>query len=221
MAKRKVKKCGFGLSCASMMLQPGLEPGDCPNYEVCGASYEIQRDEEVRLYYRPPERAEAPPESMWMSAREIAALMLMQRGNPQRLDSFDVGQQLEQLQQGLARVRSRHDALEGQYIAPVGSAVQTYLVKRGYANYQYNKLAHPDAIFAPEKKRVYVKVIHLSRNDDPRNIEGRLGVARCRALLEAKRQLEKAQQALAEAERLLTDFPVDESEAIAISDRSS
>ena len=65
--------------------------------------------------------------------------------------------------------------LTSSYVAPPGVEAHRYRVKRPYATYQYNKLTSKQAIFPPQQEEQEVKVLHLSRDTDPRNILGRSG----------------------------------------------
>ncbi len=79
--------------------------------------------------------------------------------------------------------------------------------------YWYNKLTASRAIFKPsedalpeegaEEKRS-VKAIHLSHDNDPRNVEGRLGLERRNRLMAIHTQLQVAANALAEANAIAT-----------------
>jgi hypothetical protein len=89
------------------------------------------------------------------------------------------------------------------YIAPIGCEAHKYDVRRGTRRFWYNKLTARVAIFAPAAKEEQVKVIHLSHDDDPRNFEGRRGIERRNALLQAKTQLNTAVAALESAVELV------------------
>ncbi len=58
------------------------------------------------------------------------------------------------------------------------------------------------AIFAPAEQRRPVKVIHLSKDDDPRNQEGRRGVERRNQLNQRATQLRIAEGAMAKAQAM-------------------
>lgn len=79
-------------------------------------------------------------------------------------------------------------------------------MKRGYANYLYNKLTSTDAIFEPEEKEERVKVIHLSHDDDPRNIEACLGIERRNRLHQVRTRLDVVAESLEQAMSLLNDL---------------
>ena len=74
-----------------------------------------------------------------------------------------------------------------------------YLVKRPYGTYEYNKLTSKQAIFPPQQEENEVKVLHLSRDTDPRNILGRSGIERRNKILYLKMQIEKATEVLTKA----------------------
>ncbi len=98
------KRCAFGFSCASMMLEPGLTAEDCPNQDTCGTLTELTPQEEVELIrVRQVERerreeAEREWQEEWeqieerfrVTQRQAAAMMLMSRGCPQSIDSLGV-----------------------------------------------------------------------------------------------------------------------------------
>jgi hypothetical protein len=72
--------------------------------------------------------------------------------------------------------------------------------------YSHNKLASPDVIFAPSTEPNPVKVIHLSHNDDPRNLEGRHGIERRNRLHQAETKLQQAVALLSDAIALLSEL---------------
>ena len=183
------KKCGFGFSCASMMMQPTLEPKDCPNWQTCGRVQEYSADEEIALQ-RVMEVEGDRVTCEWMVTRHRAAIaMLQQRGQHQKLlllaeysvHNFD-----------RTKIVSGFSQREG-YIAPDGIEAHRYNVKRPgriyrgedrrwYQNrrvYWYNKLTASNSIFLAavpdEEEDDSVRVIHTSHDDDPRNVESRLG----------------------------------------------
>lgn len=57
----------------------------------------------------------------------------------------------------------------------------------------------PSAMFAPAQEEHNVRMIHLSRDDDPRNHEARKGITRMHRLIAIREQLQTAQLAVAEA----------------------
>ena len=91
------------------------------------------------------------------------------------------------------------EQLTSSYVAPPGVEAHRYLVKRPYATYQYNKLTSKKAIFPPQQEEQEVKVLHLSRDTDPRNILGRSGIERRNRILMLKTQIEKATELLTTA----------------------
>jgi hypothetical protein len=207
------KKCGFGFSCAAMMLQPGLEPKDCPNYRTCGSASELTPEEEVELIrVREVQRQEA--EQQWERIQErirvsrhgAAVTMLTERGCSQSLENLGVIDSIEALAVRLQELRSRTEQLtQGCYIAPDNCEAHRYNVKRPSGTYWYNKLTSREAIFEPEEKEEKVKVIHLSHDDDPRNVEGRLGIERRNRLHQLQTQLQIAEGALEQASALLNE----------------
>jgi hypothetical protein len=207
-------KCGFGFNCAAMQLQPGLEPLDCPNYRTCGLVLQYTPEEEVELIrVREIERQEAYQrserirETIWMSRRSAAVTMLQQRGCPQPLENFSITEILTTLEQQLQTLSTRAaDFTTDCYIAPDHCEAHRYNVKRPSGTYTYNKLRTKEAIFEPSTEPNPVKVIHLSHDDDPRNLEGRRGIERRNRLHQAETQLQQAIVALGEAFALLSEL---------------
>ncbi|NJL40566.1 MAG: hypothetical protein HC899_30340, partial [Leptolyngbyaceae cyanobacterium SM1_4_3] len=120
------KKCGFGFSCAAMMLQPGLEPEDCPNYRTCGSASELTPEEEVELI-RVREVQQQEAQEQWERIQErirvsrhwAAVTMLMERGCPQSLENFGVTDSMALIETQLQELRSQAERFaEGCYIAP-------------------------------------------------------------------------------------------------------
>lgn len=212
------KRCGFGFSCSSMMLQPGLEPQDCPNFKTCGSVSDLTPEEEVELTLARQQEWERVYERIRISRQQAAVMMLRARGCPQSSESLGITDLLAQLEGQLEQVRSLvREVEQAGYVAPEGVEVHAYNVKRPRrvrtdagtevqpAVYWYNKLTAKEAIFAPEERQGGVKVIHLSHDDDPRNLEARDGVGRRNQLLQVKTQLKMAQAALEAAARLVTE----------------
>lgn len=229
------KKCGFGFSCAAMMMQPGLDAQYCPNAEVCGLITELSEDEQVELLRVTEAQAEQlrqgrdrewseqlryareMAERRRVTAFEAATMMLRQRGAPQSLEDFEIPAALDTLMEDLQSLTATLATYEDLYIAPDNCEVHEYATKRPYGKYWYNKLLAQTAIFAPAVEEDNVRVIHLSHYEDPRNIEGRRGIERCNRLHQIKTQLQAAQQALdaaiAIAQAPLPEFLVDVDEA--------
>lgn len=196
-----------------MMLQPGLEPKDCPNYQTCGSASELTPDEEVELIrVREVQRQEA--EAQWqriqecirVSRQRAALMMLMERGCPQSLEHFGVMDSLTAIEAQIQALRSHLEQFtQGCYIAPDACEAHRYNVKRPSGVYWYNKLTSRQALFEPEEREEKVKVIHLSHDDDPRNVEGRLGIKRRNRLHQLQTQLRVAEEALEQATSLLNE----------------
>lgn len=212
------KKCGFGFSCAAMMMQPGLEPTDCPNYKTCGSASQLTPEEEVELIrVREVQRQEA--EARWqehlqqweqvqerirVSRRSAAIAMLMQRGYPQTLNNFGITDLIGLTETRLQQLRSQLEQFATDcYIAPDSCEAHYYNVKRPHGTYGYNKLTSKEAIFEPEEKPEKVKVLHLSHDDDPRNTEGRRGIERRNRLHQVQSKFHVATKILEEAIFLL------------------
>lgn len=204
------KVCGFGFDCGSMLLQPGLEPGECPNYTTCGRATRLTPDEEIELIrVRQVRQAETEQQrqqaqqeftqrqEIWRTTRrEIAQEMLMQRGCSQTPQQYIPDETFTRLIDAIAQLQANLTAFEESYIPPEGTIAHHYWVHRGYGSYRYNKLMAPSAIFAPAQEEQSVRMLHLSRDDDPRNLEGRKGITRMHRLIEIREQLQSAQSAL-------------------------
>lgn len=208
------KKCGLSFSCALMLQQPGLEPEDCPNYRTCGSATELTPEEHLELIRVREQEAQEfqrswaeRQERLRVSRHQAAVMMLRMRGCPQTLESLGVTEPLDALSSGLEKLRSRLSAFEreDQYIAPEGCEAHRYNVKRGRKVFWYNKLTADTACFEPVERSERVRVIHLSHDDDPRNLAGRLGVDRRNQLTQVRTQLQIAAAAISQALALLDD----------------
>lgn len=193
------KKCGFGFSCGAMMQQPGLEAKDCPNLDVCGAVFEYSADELIELVTVREHREER----IRINRREAAIMMLMSRGNPQSIEDFDIPVLIAEIEESLALVKEQLTQFQNAYIAPESVEAHEYSVKRPSGIYPYNKLSAQHRIFEPAERSQKVKVLHLSHNDDPRNLEGRLGIERRNKLTQSRTRLREIKERLAEIEGFL------------------
>jgi hypothetical protein len=194
-----LKKCGLSFNCAALLQQPELKPWSCPNYHSCRTATDRPDDESFELTIA--------PHPIPVTAIEAATLMLRMRGNtqsPESLglwESFDhLDQLLEDLQQQLQQIEQQAD-----YIAPEGCEVHRYNVKRPTGIYEYHKLASPQAMFAPSWEENSVKVIHLSREGDPRVRSARTGIRRRNQLLKTRTLLNNAKALLEAATELLLE----------------
>ena len=138
------------------------------------------------------------------------------------LEDFELPAQQSAIVQSLSELQDNLALLTENYIAHLEVNAHRYNVKRPgriYHNeegqlcqerriYWYNKLTASQPIFEPsedapleegvEEKRP-VRAIHLSHDNDPRNMEGRLGLERRNRLMAIHTQLQIAADALAEA----------------------
>ena len=131
-------------------------------------------------------------------------MMLISQGCPQTLDSFGFPDSLTSIKSQLAELRSRLESFAGdRYIAPEGCEAHRHNVKRPSGVYWYNKLTSKRAILEPEEQSAKVKVIHLSHDDDPRNLEGLLTVERRNRLSQVQTQIQIAEEALQQAVYLI------------------
>jgi len=208
------KVCGFGFDCASMLLQPGLQPAECPNYSTCGRATRLTPDEEVELVrvrqeqqaqqilqQRRAQQQYQHQQEIWRTTRrQLATEMLLRRGCPQALQQYIPGETLQQMTETIAQLQQQLTAqFQDSYIPPEGTVAHRYWVHRGYASYPYNKLMAPSALFAPAQEEQNVRMIHLSRDDDPRNLEARKGITRMQRLTAIRSKLQLAQAALDQA----------------------
>ncbi|MEO0521127.1 MAG: hypothetical protein AAF171_27990 [Cyanobacteria bacterium P01_A01_bin.116] len=191
-----------------MMQQLELRVEDCPNLSVCGMAQRLEPDAEFELV-RGGSSGVVP---ITVTRRTAAAMMLMRRGCPQSLSSFGLDEQIAALTTQLNQLTEEIAQYEGHYIAPAEVEAVAYSVKRPagimqtsegpvpqYNVYWYNKLMSQRAIFAPAARPRPVKVIHLSKSDDPRNQEGRQGVERRNQLNQIATQLRIAESAILRA----------------------
>lgn len=192
------------------MIEPGLTASDCPNRDTCGTLTELTPEEEVELIrVRQIERERrSEAEREWQQEREriqerfrvtqrrAAAMMLMDRGCPQSIDSLGVSEAIASVESKLSELWLRLGEFEGVYIAPPACEAHRYNVKRPSGTYFYNKLTAESAIFEPSEKNQRVRVIHLSHDDDARNLEAREGIERRNKLLRLVTQLTQAEQIL-------------------------
>lgn len=197
------------------MLQPGLEPAECPNYTTCGRASQLTPDEEVELVrvrqvqreYQERRRRRVQQEyeqrqEVWRTTRrEVALEMLMRRGCPQSIQRYISTDTFEQLAGAIAQLQEQLTQMEEAYIPPEGCIVHRYWVNRGYARYPYNKLMAPNPVFpaVEQEQRERTRVIHLSNDDDLRNLEARKGITRMYRLIEIRAQLQVALAAIGEA----------------------
>ena len=197
------KKCGLGFDCGSMMLAPGIDPGQCENYQTCGAALELSPEEEFELLQARQAENAIEWERIRLNRLGAAAMMLISRACPQTPESLGVVDIAEQINAKLCNFILLLSQFDGKFIAPESCEVHTYNVKR-FKTYWYNKLTAAESIFEPAEKTEKVRVIHLSHDSDPRNIEARLGVERRNQLTQARTQLSIANAALDTALALLT-----------------
>ncbi|WP_035800303.1 hypothetical protein [Crocosphaera chwakensis] len=194
-----IKQCAYGFNCGSMMMQWDLKPEDCPNKDVCGIITKLTEEEEIELYQARLENNRRIVERIRVNQEQAASSLLLSRGDAQTPESLGVTDTLAELQTAISLLESTINELDEGYIAPVGVEAHRYTVKRPYGCYEYNKLTAKDAIFEPQIKRNKVKVIHLSKDDDQRNIKGRAGIEKRNRLLAIKRQIKAATELLNEA----------------------
>ncbi|WP_348235339.1 hypothetical protein [Trichocoleus sp. DQ-A3] len=182
-----------------MMQSPGLQPKDCPNYYVCGAVFEYDADELIELV-RVREQRE---ETIRITRTQAAIMMLMSRGNPQSLEDFNIPDLISEIEELLESVKEQLNQFQNVYVVPESVEAHEYSVKRPSGPYFYNKLTAKEQLFEPAERSQKVKVIHLSHSDDPRNIEGRLGIERRNRLTQTRTRLREIKERLSEIEEFL------------------
>lgn len=202
--------CAYGFSCASMMMQPGLTAIDCPNKDECGTIIQLTEEDRVELYRARLENNRRIVERVRMTRGQTASYLLSTRGCPQTPETLGVTEAVGQLREAIASLEETINELSESYVAPEGVEAHRYSVKRPYATYEYNKLTAKKAIFPPQVKEAEVKVIHLSRDEDPRNIVGRSGIERRNRLLAMMTQLEAATDVLNKAREVASTGSIDE-----------
>ncbi len=213
----KTDKCRYGFSCASMLMQPGLTAEHCPNREVCGIIRQLTPEEEIEFQQARLQEQQRIVYSTWITRREAALMMLRRRGCPQTLDSLGVNEALASLRENISHLEEVIAPMEESYIAPAQVEVHRYCVKRpsrtflrnkGVPEHQirgcqqefwYNKMTSKEGIFEPIIESDRVKVLHLSHDDSPRNIEARYGIERRNRLASIKTRIEAATALLMEA----------------------
>ena len=106
----------------------------------------------------------------------------------------------------------QQDSYQEGYIAPDECQVTSYTVMpykwkedKSKKTYVYNQLKAKKKIFEPVQESAPVEVLHLAKNSDPRNIEGRLGIERRNRLNKCRTILEQTSRKLHEAEALLSE----------------
>ncbi|BAY59244.1 hypothetical protein NIES2135_61210 (plasmid) [Leptolyngbya boryana NIES-2135] len=204
-----------------MMMTPGLEANDCPNRRTCGEIVEYTAEERAELIRVEVARGRRRRRRIAVSRHEAAVMMLMARGNPQTLAEFDVPELLTTLTRSLTTIQQViAEQYEGQFIAPPNTEAHRYNVKKKRirvdsnedgtvseveyrAVYWYNKLSADEQIFEPVIEERRVKEIHLSHNDDPRNLEGRRGIERRNRLTLLRNRLGAIAAELAEVVELM------------------
>ncbi|NEZ68011.1 hypothetical protein D0962_35655 [Leptolyngbyaceae cyanobacterium CCMR0082] len=198
------KYCPFSFSCEAITQTPGLLAAQCPNLVACSELAKAdENDGTVNLQVGDEAQAQ---HSVPMSANSAATLMLRQRGNPQDLDSLGIVSLMETIQDAMAELETQFAQLEPdskQYIAPEGTEVHAYAVKRPYGTYWYNKLAAHREMFHPQAQQRLVRHIHLGKTGEPRHREARAGIERRNQLVKTRTQLMQAAKALEEALSIL------------------
>lgn len=185
------KHCPFSFSCEAITQTPGLLAAQCPNLAACSdLAKSAVEGETVNLQVGTAQR------SIAMSASSAATLMLRQRGNPQDLESLGIVPLMETLQETMTKLEAQLAPESKQYIAPEGTEVHAYAVKRPYGTYWYNKLAAHKEMFHPQVQQSLVRHIHLGKTGEPRHREAQAGIEHRNQLVKTRTQLMIAAKAL-------------------------
>ena len=148
--------------------------------------------------------------TVMMSPQRAAQRLLRDRGCPQTAETIGIEESTVALIDTISQCQELVAELTSSYVAPPGVEAHRYLVKRPYGTYQYNKLTSKSAIFPPQQEDTEVKVLHLSRDTDPRNILGRSGIERRNQILFLKTQIEKVTLSLSKAMESVEDVSIEE-----------
>lgn len=191
--------------------------------------WEAGREERERRQQEWEEEYRRIREVFRVRQHEAAVLMLTRRGNPQNYEDFLLEEQIEPIREALGRLAPLLPNLDRGYIAPDEVGVHVYSVKRPPTNkfpegwslrqirqhqnvYYYHKLLSVSPQFTciledEEGNPKPCKVIHLSKSDDARNIQGRLGIERRNRLSKIRTRLLQARKALEEAAAIAAEDP--------------
>ena len=198
------KYCPFSFSCEAITQIPDLLAAQCPNLAACSELVKSDGEDET-VDFQVGNKAHTQ-HSVSMSANAAATLMLRQRGNPQDLDSLGIVSLMATLQETMVELEAQFAQLEPsskQYIAPEGTEVHAYAVKRPYGTYWYNKLAAHREMFQPQTQQRLVRHIHLGKTGEPRQREAQAGVERRNQLVKTRTQLMTTAKALEKALSML------------------
>ncbi len=177
----------------------GLTSDNCPNRQTCGQIADLEPQHEFGFTVS----TDAHPEFVRINARDAARMLLRQRANSQSPESLGLVEVTTSIEARLNSVRERLGRFEGQYIAPTGFEAHHYNVKRPKGIFEYNKLTAREPVFESVYRPGRVKTIHLSYDNDARNLEARAGVARRNKLTQTATQLKNIENALTEVLALL------------------
>lgn len=196
------KYCPFSFSCETVTQTPGLVASQCPNLGACSELAKLDgNNETVQLQVAAAESQGSTAVSV--SASSAATLMLRQRGCPQDMESLGLRALMEALQASMAELETQMTQFEesygGQYIAPEGTEVHAYAVKRPYGTYWYNKLAAHREMFQPQAQQRLVRHIHLGKTGESRHTVAQAGIERRNQLTKVRTQLIAAATALENA----------------------
>ena len=211
------KVCSYGFSCASMLLQPGLTAEECPNQSVCGTIIQLTEEEQAELYAARMENNRRVVQTVLMSPLIAAERLLRDRGCPQTNESIGIEDSIVNLIDQIAQCQSMVAELTSSYVAPPQVEAHRYSVRRPWGTYHYNKFTSKTALFPSQQKiqkdgtlKEKVKVLHLSKDADPRNILGRSGIERRNLILQMKAQIENATSLLNQTRERISATSIEE-----------
>jgi hypothetical protein len=217
------------------------------NYRSCGAATRLTDDEEFELVRVRAEgwqrwlehRArfrENELECIQLTRRQAAVAMLTRRGCSQSPESLGLAALVERLGRRVEQLQETLSQVQQQYIAPEGSEIHSYSVKRPSRAelrcrrvpedqirqhqrvFRYHKLMASREQFAPvtgwrfnHQRRQWeecshVRAIHLGHDDDARRREAMAGLLRRNAMMRLRTVLANA---VASLEAALTAYEQD------------
>ncbi|MEO0869612.1 MAG: hypothetical protein AAFY17_14480 [Cyanobacteria bacterium J06642_11] len=195
------KYCPFSFSCETVTQTPGLVASQCPNLGACSELTKL--DGESNAVHLQVAYEDQAPQTVPVSASSAATLMLRQRGCPQDMEALGIGPLIEALQASMTKLETQITQFEEhyskQYIAPEGTEVHAYAVKRPYGTYWYNKLAAHREMFQPQMQQRLVRHIHLGKTGESRHTVAQAGIERRNQLTKVRTQLMAAATALENA----------------------
>jgi hypothetical protein len=225
--------CGFGFDCAAMMQLPGIDPEECLNYRRCGAATRLTDDDLFELVRVLPEArqrwlerqarfGDVEQECIQLTRRQAAMAMLLRRGCPQTPESLGLTALVQRLSRQVEQLEDAVNRAEQQYVAPEGSEIHSYSVKRPSRSelrrrrvpeeqirehqhvFSYHKLMASREQFAPVtgwrfnhqtcqwEQCSHIRAIHLGQDGDARYQEATAGLMRRNSMMHLRTVLANA-----------------------------